>query len=338
MTETALTVHQTARPHGFPTPADFTFVESAPPAPTPGTALVENLYWSVDPYHREMMDGDFELDAPLEGRALGRVIESRDPALPEGEIVFHRQGWRTHSVVTPEEARAVPRFDGVPLSAHLSILGGTGLTAYVGLTRIAELREGQDVFVSAAAGGVGTATGRLARLMGAGRLVGSAGTAAKAAYLTEHVGYDEAFDYHTGPTADLLAKAAPDGIDLYVDNVGSEHLEAAIASLREYGRIVRIGTIAQYNSTGTPYALRNLPDIVEKSLRMEGFLVRNHREVQEELNEFVVPHLQSGRIGLDETVVDGFGNIVDAFLGMLRGENRGKIIVRAAEASEARGA
>ncbi|WP_190085061.1 NADP-dependent oxidoreductase [Streptomyces longisporoflavus] len=333
MTETALTVHQTARPHGFPTPDHFAFVESPLPEPAPGTALVENLYWSVDPYHREMMDGDFALNAPLEGRTLGRVIASRDPALREGEIVFHRQGWRTHAVVTPDEARTVTRFDGVPLSAHLSILGGTGLTAYVGLTRVAELHEGQDLFVSAAAGGVGTATGRLARLMGAGRLVGSAGTAAKAAYLTEHVGYDEVFDYHTGPTAELLAKAAPDGIDLYMDNVGGEHLEAAISSLREYGRIVRIGTMAQKNSTDTPYALRNLPDIVEKSLRMEGFLVRDHYDVREELYEFVVPHLQSGRVGLDETVVEGFGNIVDALLGMLRGENLGKIIVRAVGAA-----
>ncbi|WP_181786472.1 MDR family NADP-dependent oxidoreductase [Streptomyces phytophilus] len=330
MTDTALTVHQTARPRGFPTPGHFAFVESAVPAPGPGTALVENLYWSVDPYHREMMDGDFTLDAPLEGRTIGRVVHSRHPSLREGGIVFHRLGWRTHAVVTPDQARPVPRFEGVPLSAHLGILGGTGLTAYVGLTRIAELREGQDVFVSAAGGGVGTATGRLARLMGAGRLVGSTGRASKAAHLTEHVGYDEVFDYHAGPVAGLLAGAAPDGIDLYLDNVGGEHLEAAISSLREYGRIVRIGTLAQYNSTGTPYALRNLPDIVEKSLRMEGFLVRNHGHVQKELYEFVVPHLQSGRVGLDETVVDGFGRIVDAFLGMLRGENQGKIIVRAA--------
>ncbi|MFD9125531.1 NADP-dependent oxidoreductase [Kitasatospora sp. NPDC059571] len=329
MTETALTVHQTARPHGFPTPDHFAFVESAVPVPGRGTALVENLYWSVDPYHREMMDGDFALDAPLEGRTIGRVVDSRDPALREGAIVLHRLGWRTHAVVAPGQARAVPHFDGVPLSAHLSILGGTGLTAYVGLTRIAELREGQDVFVSAAAGGVGTATGRLARLMGAGRLVGSTGRTAKAAHLMEHVGYDEVFDYHAGPVAELLAAAAPDGIDLFVDNVGGEHLEAAISSLRAYGRIVRIGTIAQYNSTGTPHALRNLPDIVEKSLRMEGFLVRNHTGVQQELYEFVVPHLQSGRLTLDETVVDGFDAIVDAFLGMLRGENLGKIVVRA---------
>ena len=326
----ALTVQQTARPTGFPTPDHFRFAESPVPDPAPGTALVENLYWSVDPYHREMMDGDFELNAPLEGRALGRVIASRDPALPEGEIVFHRHGWRTHSVVRPEETRRLPRHDGVPLSAHLSILGGTGLTAYVGLTRIAQLRGGEDLFVSAAAGGVGTATGRLARLLGAGRLVGSTGSAAKAAYLTQHVGYDEVFDYHAGPVAGLLSKAAPDGIDLFVDNVGGEHLGAAIGALREHGRVVRIGTVGQYNTPDAPLALFNHADVVEKSLRIEGFLVSNYRDVQEELYEFAVPHLQSGRLALDETIVEGFDRIVDAFLLMLRGGNTGKIIVKGA--------
>jgi NADPH-dependent curcumin reductase CurA len=277
-----------------------------------------------------MMDGDFELNAPLEGRTLGRVISSRDPALPEGEIVFHRHGWRSHSVVRPEETRRLPRHDGVPLSAHLSILGGTGLTAYVGLSRIAQLRGGEDLFVSAAAGGVGTATGRLARLLGAGRLVGSTGSAAKAAYLTQHVGYDEVFDYHAGPVADLLSKAAPDGIDLFVDNVGGEHLGAAIGALREHGRVVRIGTVGQYNTPDAPLALFNHADVVEKSLRIEGFLVSNYRDVQEELYEFAVPHLQSGRLALDETIVEGFDGIVDAFLLMLRGGNTGKIIVKGA--------
>ncbi|MFE6400120.1 NADP-dependent oxidoreductase [Streptomyces alboflavus] len=329
---TARTVHQIARPHGFPTPDDFAFVESAVPEPAPGTALVENLYWSVDPYHREMMDGEFALNAPLEGRTIGRVTASRTPEIAEGEIVFHRQGWRTHAVVTPEGAQRLPRFDGVPLSAYMSILGGTGLTAYVGLTRIAKLREGEDLFVSAAAGGVGTATGRLARVMGAGRIVGSAGSPAKVAYLTEQVGYDAAFDYHAGPAVDLLAKAAPDGVDVYVDNVGGEQLEAAIEGLREFGRIVRIGTVAQYNALEPLSAPRNLTEIVEKSLRMEGFHVRNHRHLQDELYDFVVPHLQSGRIGLDETIVDGFDHIVTAFLGMLRGENVGKMIVRATPA------
>ncbi|MFD6332524.1 NADP-dependent oxidoreductase [Streptomyces niveus] len=329
-TAPAVAVHQIARPTGFPTPGHFRFVESPVPEPAPGTALVENLHWSVDPYHREMMDGDFALNAPLEGRTLGRVIDSRDPALPEGEIVLHRHGWRTHSVVRPDEARRLPRHDGVPLSAHLSILGGTGLTAYVALTRIAQLREGENVFVSAAAGGVGTATGRLARLMGAGRLVGSAGTPEKVAYLTERVGYDAAFDYHDGPVADLLAKAAPTGVDVYVDNVGGDHLGAAIGALREHGRVVRVGTVGQYNTPDAPPVRFNHADVVEKSLRMEGFLVRNYRAVQEELYEFAVPRLVSGKLALDETVVTGFDRIVDAFLSMLRGGNTGKMIVRRA--------
>ncbi|CAM5577813.1 hypothetical protein SGRIM128S_03119 [Streptomyces griseomycini] len=165
MNDTALTVHQIARPHGFPTAEHFTFIESTIPDPAAGSALVENLYWSVDPYHREMMDdvpGGFALGAPLEGRTIGRVIASRTPRLAEGDIVFHRQGWRTHMVVTPEEIRRLPLFDGVPPTAYLSVLGGTGLTAYVALTRIARLQEGEDLFVSAAAGGVGTATGRFA--------------------------------------------------------------------------------------------------------------------------------------------------------------------------------
>ncbi|WP_062641828.1 NADP-dependent oxidoreductase [Streptomyces maremycinicus] len=329
MTSTALTVQQTGRPTGFPTPDHFRFAESPVPEPAPGTALVENLYWSVDPYHREMMDGDFALNAPLEGRSLGRIIATRDPvALPEGEIVFHRQGWRTHAVVRPQEVRRLPRYDGVPLSAHLSLLGGTGLTAYVGLTRIARLREGEDLFVSAAAGGVGTATGRFARLLGAGRLIGSAGTAEKVRYLTGQVGYDAAFDYHEGPVADLLAKAAPTGIDVFVDNVGGAHLGAAIGALRERGRVVRVGTVGQYNTPDTPPAVFDHADLVEKSLRMEGFLVRDHQDVQEELYAFAVPHLLSGALALDETVVDGFERIVEAFLLMLRGGNTGKILVR----------
>ncbi|MGW7260874.1 NADP-dependent oxidoreductase [Streptomyces sp. NPDC054834] len=330
MTDTALTVQQTARPAGFPTADHFRFAESPVPEPGPGTALVENLYWSVDPYHREMMDGDLELNAPLEGRTLGRIVASRHPDLPEGEVVFHRHGWRTHALVSPGDVRRLPHHEGVPLSAYLSVLGGTGLTAYVGLTRIARFREGDDLFVSGAAGGVGTATARFARLLGAGRVVGSAGSAAKVKYLTEEVGHDAAFDYHSGPVAELLATAAPDGIDVFVDNVGGDHLGAAIGALRERGRVVRVGTIGQYNTPDAPPVLFNHADVVEKSLRIEGFLVRDHTDVQEELYEFAVPHLRSGALVADETVVDGFERIVEAFLRMLRGGNTGKILVRAA--------
>ncbi|MET9654392.1 NADP-dependent oxidoreductase [Streptomyces sp. NPDC006460] len=328
--DTMITVQQTARPEGFPTPAHFAFVEAPVPAPAPGTALVENLQWSVDPYHREAMDGDFlwTLNSPMEGRTLGRVLESRAPGLSPGDLVLHRKGWRTHSVLTRDEVRPVPDFEGVPLAAHLSVLGGTGLSAYVGLTRIARLQPGEDLFVSAAAGGVGTAAGRFARLLGAGRLVGSAGSARKVAHLTERVGFDAAFDYHDGPVTALLAKAAPDGVDVALDGVGGDHLEASIDALREYGRIAWVGAVAQYHSlSAPPPAPRNLFDLVGKSIRLEGFLVRNHMDAQAELYDFAVPHLRSGRLPLDVTVTEGFDRIVDAFLGMLRGENVGKALV-----------
>ncbi|MEU3502978.1 NADP-dependent oxidoreductase [Streptomyces hundungensis] len=321
-------VHQVRRPNGRPTPQDFAFVTEAVPTPGPGTALVENLLLSVDPYMRECMDGDWELGAPLEGRSIGRVTASATPEYREGDLVLHRHGWRTHALIAPGEARVLPQVDGVDLSAFLGILGGTGLSAYVALTRVARLRAGESVFVSAAAGGVGSATGQIARLLGAARVVGSAGSAAKVAYLTEELGFDAAFDYHDGPLAESLARAAPDGFDVYVDNVGGDHLEAAIGGLREYGRIAWCGAISQYNATEPPAAPRNLFDLVEKSIRLEGFLVRNHRAAQGELEEFLIPHLINGTVVDPQTVTDGFDGIVDAFLGMLDGRNLGKATVR----------
>ncbi|MFB6614364.1 NADP-dependent oxidoreductase [Streptomyces sp. NPDC085524] len=330
---TAHAVHQIARPTGFPRACDFTYVRTPVPEPGPGTALVKNLLLSVDPYHRGMMDGGeggFELGAPLEGRSVGRVIASRDPGLAEGDLVFHREGWRTHALVTlgAGGTRKLRGHEGVPLEAYLSVLGGTGLTAYAALTRTAALREGEDLFVSAAAGGVGTATGRIARLLGARRIIGSAGSAAKVRHLTGVLGFDAAFDYHDGPVGEQLAKAAPDGIDVYVDNVGGEHLEGAIDVLREYGRIAWVGGLSLYNGDRSPAAPRNLFEVVHKSLRLEGVLVRNHTNLQDELEDFLVPHLRSGRIGTDTTVVQGFDHTVDAFLGMFRGDNLGKMLVR----------
>ncbi|MFG2818756.1 NADP-dependent oxidoreductase [Kitasatospora sp. NPDC048365] len=328
MPVTAHAVHQVARPQGMPGAEHFAFVTERLPAPVEGTALVENLYLSVDPYMREEMDGGWALGAPLEGRAIGRVVESRSDALPVGALLFHRKGWRTHAVVSPAEVRPLVELPGVPLSAHLGILGGTGLSAWVGLTRIARLQPGEDLFVSAAAGGVGTAAGQLARLLGARRVVGSAGSAAKVKHLTGHLGFDAAFDYHDGPVTGLLRRAAPDGLDVYLDNVGGDHLEAAIEVLRDHGRIAWCGAVAQYNSAEPPSAPRNLYDVVGKSLRLEGFLVREHLDAQQELNDFLAPHLRSGAVVSDETVVEGFERVVEAFLGVLRGANTGKMLVR----------
>ncbi|MFG3054476.1 NADP-dependent oxidoreductase [Kitasatospora sp. NPDC048239] len=332
--QTVRAVHLVSRPDGPPTADNFAFVEEPAPALNEGDALVENIYQSVDPYMREEMDeGGWELNAPLEGRTLGRVVKSRTPALPVGALVHHRKAWRTHSVVTPAEATVLPDLPGVPLSAHLSVLGGTGLSAWVGLTRIARLKPGEDLFISAAAGGVGTAAGQLARLLGAGRIVGSAGSAAKVEHLTGHLGFDAAFDYHDGPVAEQLRAAAPDGIDVYLDNVGGDHLEGAISAMRDHGRIAWCGAVAQYNNRlQPPAAPRNLYDVVGKSLRLEGFLVRKHLDAKPELYDFLVPHLRSGAVVPDETVVRGFEHVVDAFLGVLRGANTGKMIVQLTDA------
>ncbi|WP_232828788.1 NADP-dependent oxidoreductase [Kribbella monticola] len=315
------------RPTGVPTADLFAFVDSEPPVVQPGTALVENLYLSVDPYMRQCMDELWELHSPLEGRSLGRVVESRTPEYEVGDIVFHGNGWRTHALVRPGESRRIEEIPGVPLSAHLGILGGTGLSAYVGLVRVAKLQPGETVFVSAAAGAVGTAAARLAKLLGAGRVIGSTGSREKAERLVSEVGFDAAFCYRDGPIVDSLAKAAPDGIDVYLDNVGGEHLAAAIDVLKQRGRIAWCGAVSTYNHEA-PVAPRNLFDIVGKELRLEGFLVRENLDARPELYDLVVPELLAGRMVSDETVVTGFDSMVEAFLAMLSGANRGKMIVR----------
>ncbi|AQW48416.1 NADP-dependent oxidoreductase [Streptomyces violaceusniger] len=331
MTFAFTAVHQVSRPQGMPTAENFTFVEDGLPSLASGTALVENLYLSVDPYMRECMDGDWTMHGPLEGRSVGRVIDSRAPGLAIGDLVFHRQGWRTHAVVSAEEARVLPDLPGVPPSAFLSVLGGTGLSAYVALTRIAHLGPRENIFISAAAGGVGSSAGQFAQLLGADRVIGSTGSADKVRHLTETLGFDAAFNYRDGEVGALLAEAAPEGIDVYLDNVGGGHLEGAISAMRPNGRIAWCGAVAQYNSTEPPAAPRNLYDIVEKTIRLEGFLVRKYPHLQTELEEFAAPHIRSGRIVLDQTVTDGFHSIIDAFLGMLRGENTGKMLVRASD-------
>ncbi|MEV5960311.1 NADP-dependent oxidoreductase [Kribbella sp. NPDC051952] len=320
-------IHLTARPDGVPTSELFAFVDTPDLTPPPGAALVENLWLSVDPYMREMMDAGSELNAPLEGRALGRVLSSHTPEYTAGDVVFHRGGWRTHALVRPQDSRLIEPVDGVPLSAHLGILGGTGLSAYVGLRRVLDLQPGETLFVSAAAGGVGTAAARIAKLLGAGRVIGSTGSGRKAKHLVDTVGYDVAINYRNGSLTEQLAAAAPDGIDAYLDNVGGDHLSAAIDVLKQNGRIAWCGAVSTYNHQASA-APGNLFDIVEKELRLEGFLVSNNLDLRPELIDFLTPHLQFGAVQSDQTVVDGFEHTVEAFLAMLRGENLGKMLVR----------
>jgi NADPH-dependent curcumin reductase CurA len=318
---------QTTRPTGRPRADQFRLMETPMPELGDGEALVENLYFSVDPYMREAMDLR-PLHEPIEGRAVGRVVASRAPALSAGDLVAHRQGWRTHAVVTAGDSRRLAVPAGVPVTAYLGILGGTGLTAYVGLTRIARLQPGETLFISAAAGAVGTAAARIARILGAGRVIGSTGSAAKTRYLVDELGLDAAIDYRRGDLAAQLAAAAPDGLHVSLENVGGDHLEAAIGNMRDGGRIAWCGGIAHYNATGPSAAPANLYEVVGRRLRLEGFLVRDHVDLQPELEEYLIPRLLDGTVGVDETIVDGFEHTVDAFLSMMDGGNTGKMIVR----------
>jgi NADPH-dependent curcumin reductase CurA len=333
MTITYTAVRARRRAEGAPVSDDFSFVTGQVPPLGEDRVLVRNLLLSVDPYMRELMArGGWERGFGLEGRAIGRVVESRDPALPPGTLLLHRHGWSTHAVLGPSDPRyVITPAEGVALTAYIGILGGTGLTAYVGLTRIARLRAGEDLFVSAAAGGVGSAAGQIARLLGARRIVGSTGSAEKIAHLTDRLGFDAAFDHHDGDLGAQLAKAAPQGIDVYFDNVGGDHLQAAIGALRERGRVAWCGAVAQYDDLERPPAApRNLYGVVGKQLRIEGFLVRDHLDVRAEYEAFLTPHLRAGRVVADETVLEGIERVVEAFLGMLRGRNTGKMLVRIA--------
>lgn len=329
----ATEIRLAARPHGVPTMDNFDIVETEVPKPGPGQILVRNLVMSVDPAMRGRMNDvksyspPFVVGEAMQGGAVGEVIESTVDEFAVGDHVLHQAGWRTHAVL--DAKRAVKVDDSVaPLSTYLGVLGMPGLTAYAGLLVSAEFKPGDTVFVSGAAGAVGSLVGQLARLKGAKRVIGSAGSAEKVRYLTEELGFDAAFNYKDGPVAEQLAAAAPEGIDVYFDNVGGEHLEAAIGSMNLHGRIAICGMISQYNATEPTPAPRNLVQLIAKRITMRGLLVLDHWHLMQEFVAEVAPLVASGEIKYSETFVDGIRNAPDAFLGLLSGANTGKMLVR----------
>ncbi|MBD3781970.1 MAG: NADP-dependent oxidoreductase [Micrococcales bacterium] len=322
-----------SRPTGWPTPGDFELAESAVPELADGQLRVRNVVLSVDPYMRGRMSAAKSYAAPyavgeaMTGGAVGVVEESRADGFAVGDHVLHGLGWREVAVLDASEARVVDA-SVAPASAYLGVLGMTGLTAYAGLTRTASLEEGDVVFVSGAAGAVGGAVGQIARALGASRVIGSAGSPEKVRHLTEDLGFDAAFSYRDGRVSDHLRELAPDGIDVYFDNVGGEHLEAAIGSLRLGGRIAVCGMISVYNDTEPAPGPRNLSRLIQTRGRIQGFLVGDHYDLAGEYFRRAAGWLADGTLSLRETSVDGFENAVDAFLGVLRGENTGKMVVR----------
>ncbi|MEO7262437.1 MAG: NADP-dependent oxidoreductase [Jatrophihabitantaceae bacterium] len=325
-----------ARPRGEPVESDFRMVSTEVADPGPGQVLVRNLVMSVDPYMRGRMNDlpsyapPWQLNQPADGGAVGEVIASQVAELPVGSLIVHSLGWREYALVPARHAERVELAAGLSSSSYLGVLGMPGLTAYAGLFEVAGFRAGESVFVSGAAGAVGSLVGQFARLRGASRVIGSAGSAAKLRFLTEEAGFDAAFDYHDGPVRDLLRQAAPAGIDVYFDNVAGEHLEAALDSLTLHGRAALCGAISLYNSTERPVGPANLALAIGKRLTLRGFLVNDHAHLRPEFREAVTEWLTSGHLVVAETVVDGLDQAVPAFIGMLRGANTGKMVVRLA--------
>ncbi|NYG55918.1 NADP-dependent oxidoreductase [Nocardioides perillae] len=326
-------VHLVRRPQGWPVPEDFAVVETELPDPGADQVLVRNTWMSVDPYMRGRMNDvrsyvpPFALGAAMDGGAVGEVVASGDEAVPVGATVVHQAGWREHALLGARHLRVVDA-EAVPPQAWLGVLGMPGLTAYVGLTRVAEVRPGDTVFVSGAAGAVGSVAGQVARELGAGRVVGSAGSPEKCAWLTEELGFDAAFDYHDGPVARQLRDAAPDGVDVYFDNVGGDHLEAAILRMNDFGRIAACGAIASYNEEQPPPGPRNLMMLVSKRLRVQGFIVTDHGDLAPEYTARAATWVADGRLRTRETVHEGLDEAVTAFLDLMRGGNLGKMLVR----------
>jgi hypothetical protein len=326
-------VRLVSRPAGLPTAADFELVSVPRPAPTEGQVLVRNLFMSVDPYMRGRMNDrpsyvpPFALHEALSGGAVGEVVESHATEFQPGNIVMSSHGWREYFVATPAELLPVDRTIE-PLSACLGVLGMTGLTAWSGL-ELVHVKAGETVFVSGAAGAVGNVAGQLAKARCC-RVIGSAGSADKVRFLREECGFDAAFDYHDGPILAQLQAAAPEGIDVYFDNVGGESLEAALTALRLNGRIIACGGISGYNEDGPRPGPANLFNITTKRLTMRGLIVGDWLDHRPEFERMMSGWLRDGSVKNHETVVLGIDHAVEAFLGLFDGRNVGKMIVKLA--------
>jgi NADPH-dependent curcumin reductase CurA len=320
-----------SRPKGVPIATDFSLVKTTLPSLQDQQVLVRNLFMSVDPYMRGRMNegksyvSQFEIGKPLEGGAVGKVLESRATGFKPGDIVTSSFGWREYFIATPQELQPV-NSEFQPLSVYLGALGMTGLTAWAGLLQ-GEVKAGETIYISGAAGAVGSVAGQLAKLRGC-RVIGSAGSAEKVAFLREVCGFDGAFNYKDGPVLEQLKLNAPDGIDVYFDNVGGESLEAALAVLRMHGRIIACGGISGYNAERPLPGPANLFNITTKRLTMKGLMVFDWMDRQAEFWEEAGGYFKAGKLNHKETVVEGIDQAVTAFIGLFQGQNVGKMVVK----------
>jgi NADPH-dependent curcumin reductase CurA len=334
-------------PVGMPTEDIFEIVKVEIPEPKEGEFLARNIWMSVDPYMRGRMRSpaetksyidSFQLHRPLDGACVGQIIESKSDHFKIGDFVLGNFGWREYWISGGGDGGGGKK-DGIikidstvaPMQSFLGVLGMPGLTAYVGLVKIGKLNEGRDtVFISAASGAVGSVACQIAKIKGC-HVVGSAGSEEKVEWLLDEIKTDYAFNYKTAGENNLsleLKKGCPEGIDLYFDNVGGKQLEASIENMKTFGRIVLCGMISQYNTTSPPKGPSNLFFAVTSRLRLEGFIVRDHYDVLNEFHSTMAKWIGDGRIKWKETIVEGLESAPQAFVGLFKGENFGKMLVK----------
>jgi len=322
--------HLKSRPDGMPTADNFELKEFDLPPLGDGMIRVRNRWLSVDPYMRGRMNDvksyvpPFQLGEPLEGGAVGEVVESKADGFAPGDLVVHFGGWRDEAVVPAQAARKLPDLGAEP-QQFLGVLGTTGATAYFGLLDAASAKAGDVVFVSAAAGAVGSVVVQIAKVKGM-TAIGSAGGAEKCDYVRS-LGADAVIDYRAGQLVKQLSADAPDGIDVYFDNVGGDHLDAALAVARNHARFAICGMIEGYNKR-EPTSLRYLMRVIAARIRLQGFLVFDYQSRMDEFYRDMGGWLKSGAVKSRETVVEGLEHTPDAFLGLFKGENVGKMLVR----------
>jgi NADPH-dependent curcumin reductase CurA len=319
------------RPNGLPVPEDFAIVEGPLPEPGEGEVVLRGIYLSLDPYMRGRISGvrsyarPTEIGEVIEGRVVGQVVRSRDPAFRDGDFASGGFGWQLFSAVA---ASGLLKLDSseAPISTALGILGMPGMTAYIGLSDIGQPKAGETVVISAASGAVGAVAGQLAKRQGA-RVVGIAGGAEKCRYVGETLGFDAAIDHRGPDLGAALDGACPNGIDVYFENVGGAVQEAVFPRLNDFARMVMCGMIAEYNDTN-PRPGPNLGAVVRKRLKIQGFIVGDQRHRYGEFRTMAAPLVQGGQLKYREDIVDGLECAPEAFIGLLQGQNFGKLLIK----------
>ena len=321
-------IHLVRRPSGVPVLEDFAIVATELADAGTGEIQVQNLLMSVDPYMRPQLDANQPLNAPLLGGGIGRVTQSDNPKFKVGDVVRHGMGQQEHFVSKGQGVSIINVDPALPLTVYMHALGGTGITAYGGLLETGALKDGEQVFVSTAAGAVGSVVAQIAKIKGC-YVAGSTGSDDKKRWLLDEVGLDAAINYKTEPLTKSLREAMPKGIDVYFENVGGSHLDAVLPRMNLRGRIAVCGMISTYNGGGEP--VRNLSTMIYSRVRMEGFVASDFPHLNAAYVSDMTGWLKSGKIKYQETVLDGFDRGPEGLIGLFAGMNNGKMIIRLAD-------